>query len=106
MPSSIDFMMYVMTTYPSYYICCLQEDTSLAKVYTLFRSLGLRHLAVIPRASNVVGIITRHDLLSSRMEATALEQITLGAGETLVGSNCMGLLASALHPIDSMCKKG
>lgn len=58
----------------------MQEDTSLAKVYTLFRSLGLRHLAVIPRASNVVGVITRHDLLNSRMEATCLEQLTLGAG--------------------------
>ncbi len=32
----------------------LQEDASLAKVYTLFRTLGLRHLVVIPRATDVV----------------------------------------------------
>jgi hypothetical protein len=50
-------------------------------VYTLFRALGLRHLAVIPRASNVVGVITRHDLLGSSLESTCLEQLTLGAGE-------------------------
>jgi chloride channel 7 len=31
----------------SYYV--VQEDASLSKVYQLFRSLGLRHLAVIPR---------------------------------------------------------
>jgi CBS domain-containing protein len=50
-------------------------------VYTLFRALGLRHLAVIPRASNVVGVITRHDLLGSSLESICLEQLTLGAGE-------------------------
>jgi chloride channel 7 len=32
---------------PSYYV--VQEDTSLSKVYTLFRTLGLRHLCVIPK---------------------------------------------------------
>jgi hypothetical protein len=32
---------------PSYYV--VQEDASLSKVYTLFRTLGLRHLCVIPR---------------------------------------------------------
>eukprot|EP00882_Tetradesmus_deserticola_P024450 GHRQ01026720.1.p2 GENE.GHRQ01026720.1~~GHRQ01026720.1.p2 ORF type:complete len:320 (+),score=157.20 GHRQ01026720.1:381-1340(+) len=67
---------------PSYYV--VQEDTSLAKVYTLFRALGLRHLAVIPRASNVVGVITRHDLLGSSLESTCLEQLTLGAGRHAV----------------------
>lgn len=33
---------------PSYYV--VQEDTSLSKVYTLFRTLGLRHVVVIPRS--------------------------------------------------------
>ncbi len=38
---------------PSYYV--VQEDASLSKVYTLFRTLGLRHLAVIPRCVWVGG---------------------------------------------------
>eukprot|EP00878_Enallax_costatus_P009990 GHUV01010428.1.p1 GENE.GHUV01010428.1~~GHUV01010428.1.p1 ORF type:complete len:619 (+),score=131.54 GHUV01010428.1:162-2018(+) len=79
---------------PSYYV--VQEDTSLAKVYTLFRSLGLRHLAVIPQASNVLGIITRHDLLSSRMEATAMEQITLGAGAAGLATALRGTVREAV----------
>jgi chloride channel 7 len=32
---------------PSFYV--VQEDASLSKAYTLFRTLGLRHLIVIPR---------------------------------------------------------
>ena len=32
---------------PSYYV--VQEDAALSKAYTLFRTLGLRHLIVIPR---------------------------------------------------------
>lgn len=36
---------------PSYYV--VQEDASLSKVYTLFRTLGLRHLAVIPRCAHM-----------------------------------------------------
>uniref|UniRef100_A0A383VWF9 Chloride channel protein n=1 Tax=Tetradesmus obliquus TaxID=3088 RepID=A0A383VWF9_TETOB len=79
---------------PSYYV--VQEDTSLAKVYTLFRSLGLRHLAVIPRASSVVGVITRHDLLGSSLEATCLEQLTLGAGAAGLASALRGTVQEAV----------
>ncbi|KAH0450334.1 hypothetical protein IEQ34_021026 [Dendrobium chrysotoxum] len=39
------------------------EDMSLAKVYNLFRQLGLRHIFVVPRPSRVIGLITRKDLL-------------------------------------------
>ncbi|PSR85372.1 Chloride channel protein like [Actinidia chinensis var. chinensis] len=39
------------------------EDMSLTKVYNLFRQLGLRHIFVVPRASRVIGMITRKDLL-------------------------------------------
>jgi chloride channel 7 len=52
---------------PSFYV--VQEDASLSKVYKLFRTLGLRHLCVIPRANEVVGIITREDLLSENVGA-------------------------------------
>lgn len=33
------------------------------QVYNLFRELGLRHIFVVPRASRVIGLITRKDLL-------------------------------------------
>lgn len=60
-----------------------QEDTSLSKVHTLFRQLGLRHSLVIPRASCVVGVITRHDLLPEALEDTLLgQQAPLGAGRS------------------------
>ncbi|XP_024366703.1 putative chloride channel-like protein CLC-g [Physcomitrium patens] len=41
---------------------------SLAKAYTLFRQLGLRHLCVMPRASEgqpIIGLLTRHDFMSA-----------------------------------------
>ncbi|KAF6154241.1 hypothetical protein GIB67_036459 [Kingdonia uniflora] len=46
---------------PSPYV--VPEDMSLTKVYNLFRQLGLRHIFVVPRASRVIGLITRKDLL-------------------------------------------
>ncbi|GAA0146357.1 ion channel [Lithospermum erythrorhizon] len=46
---------------PSPYV--VPEDMSLTKVYNLFRQLGLRHLLVVPRASRVIGLVTRKDLL-------------------------------------------
>ncbi|CAM6118423.1 unnamed protein product [Calypogeia fissa] len=42
------------------------ETTSLAKAFTLFRQLGLRHLCVMSRAQQglpIVGILTRHDFM-------------------------------------------
>ena len=38
------------------------DTASLPKVYRLFRGLGLRHLCVVNRKNEVVGIITRKDL--------------------------------------------
>ncbi|CAH9136647.1 unnamed protein product [Cuscuta epithymum] len=54
---------------PSPYI--VPEDMSLTKVYNLFRQLGLRHILVVPRASRVVGLITRKDLLLEDNEDSA-----------------------------------
>ncbi|KAG6542958.1 hypothetical protein Mapa_015650 [Marchantia paleacea] len=44
------------------------ETMSLAKAFTLFRQLGLRHLCVIPKKSRnegspIVGLLTRHDFM-------------------------------------------
>ena len=41
----------------------IPEGCSLTKVYNLFRSLGLRHLVVVKQHTEVVGLITRKDLL-------------------------------------------
>jgi len=55
-------------------LCCnvsthvVQEGASLGKVYRQFRQLGLRHLVVVPRAGEVVGILTRKDLLPGMLE--------------------------------------
>ncbi|XP_030548161.1 chloride channel protein CLC-d [Rhodamnia argentea] len=62
--SSDDLEMYIDLApflNPSPYV--VPEDMSLTKVYNLFRQLGLRHVFVVPRASRVVGLITRKDLL-------------------------------------------
>jgi CBS-domain-containing membrane protein len=82
-------------------LLCLQEDTSLSKVHTLFRQLGLRHLAVIPRASCVMGVITRHDLLPEALEETFMgQQAPLGAGEQTIMQFCLSgwLLVARLVP--------
>ncbi|CAK9189972.1 unnamed protein product [Sphagnum troendelagicum] len=42
------------------------ETMSLAKAYTLFRQLGLRHLCVMPKSSEgqpILGLLTRHDFM-------------------------------------------
>ncbi|KAE8703056.1 Chloride channel protein CLC-d [Hibiscus syriacus] len=62
--SSEDLEMYIDLApflNPSPYV--VPEDMSLTKVYNLFRQLGLRHIFVVPRASRVIGVITRKDLL-------------------------------------------
>ena len=41
---------------------CVLDRASLAKVFRLFRGLGLRHLCVINRRNEVVGMVTRKDL--------------------------------------------
>ncbi|CAL9063068.1 unnamed protein product [Musa banksii] len=46
---------------PAPYI--VPEDMSLAKVYNLFRQLGLRHIFVVPCPSHLIGLVTRKDLL-------------------------------------------
>ena len=45
----------------------ISETTSLSRTYTLFRTLGLRHLVVVSRENKIVGMITRKDLVSDNI---------------------------------------
>ncbi|XP_031396611.1 chloride channel protein CLC-d isoform X1 [Punica granatum] len=60
---------------PSPYV--VPEDMSLTKVYNLFRQLGLRHIFVVPRASRVIGLITRKDLMIEEQENGELDNVEL-----------------------------
>jgi len=52
---------------PSVYF--VTEDSSVTKVYRLFRGLGLRHLLVLSIERDVCGVIARHDLMPNSMES-------------------------------------
>ncbi|KAG8636707.1 chloride channel protein CLC-d isoform X2 [Manihot esculenta] len=73
--SSDDWEMYIDLApflNPSPYV--VPEDMSLTKVYNLFRELGLRHIFVVPRASRVIGLITRKDLfIEDNEDSTSTE---------------------------------
>ncbi|PRD28155.1 UNVERIFIED_CONTAM: clcA [Trichonephila clavipes] len=51
----------------------VQEDFSLHRAYIIFRSLGLRHLVVVNEKNDVVGIITRKDLMGYNIEEKLLK---------------------------------
>ncbi|KAG9130835.1 hypothetical protein Leryth_016979 [Lithospermum erythrorhizon] len=65
---------------PSPYV--VPEDMSLTKVYNLFRQLGLRHLLVVPRASRVIGLVTRKDLLIEDSDDLASLELHSTSGTT------------------------
>eukprot|EP00803_Ostreobium_quekettii_P009051 evm.model.scf_1646.2 EVM.evm.TU.scf_1646.2 scf_1646:9021-11405(-) len=44
------------------------KDLPVSRAYELFRTLGLRHMLVVPPPSSVVGIITRDDLMPRKLE--------------------------------------
>jgi len=46
----------------------LPESFSLHRTYLVFRTLGLRHLTVVDRSNQVVGIITRKDLMGFNID--------------------------------------
>lgn len=60
--TQIDLLPYV--DFSAY---AIHEATSLSRTYHMFRILGLRHLVVVNRSNQVVGMITRKDLVSDRM---------------------------------------
>ena len=39
-------------------------DCPIARVFTIFRSMGIRHLPVVNTEHRVIGIITRKELMS------------------------------------------
>ena len=43
----------------------VHKSFPVTKVYTLFRSLGLRHLVVVDNSNNAVGILTRKELMTA-----------------------------------------
>ena len=46
----------------------VQETFSLKTTYTMFRSMGLRHVVVVDALNSVVGMITRHNLVNANLE--------------------------------------
>ncbi len=70
---------------PSSY--AVQENMSLTKVYNLFRGLGLRHLCVVPRPQEILGVITRKDILPEHLEEQYPEVEMLSRSQSrLIGS--------------------
>jgi CBS domain-containing protein len=45
----------------------INELTSLQRSYRMFRTLGLRHLCVVNRRHEVLGILTRADLVAAQV---------------------------------------
>jgi chloride channel 7 len=45
----------------------VRESATLTRAFRLFRSMGLRHLVVVNRFNQVLGMITRQDLIKYRM---------------------------------------
>merc|ERR1712194_446451 len=50
----------------------INETASIQRTYRLFRTLGLRHLCVVNHFNQVVGIITRKDLLDESLSESLL----------------------------------
>ncbi|XP_010905222.1 chloride channel protein CLC-d isoform X1 [Elaeis guineensis] len=83
---------------PSPYI--VPEDMSLAKVYNLFRQLGLRHIFVVPRASRVIGLITRKDLLIEENDDSAIMELqSTSVRSQQLDRRTMGRHVQLEHPL-------
>eukprot|EP00624_Nannochloropsis_granulata_P007624 evm.model.NODE_8754_length_5386_cov_18.327702.2 len=48
----------------------VSEATTVPRAYRLFRSLGLRHLLVVNKKGQLVGVVTRHDLEEEHIMAS------------------------------------
>ena len=50
----------------------VDQETPMEKVYALFRELGTRNILVVPKIQEVVGILSRKDIILSDAEASSL----------------------------------
>ncbi|XP_034567114.1 H(+)/Cl(-) exchange transporter 7 isoform X2 [Notolabrus celidotus] len=53
------------------------QETSLPRVFKLFRALGLRHLVVVDDSNRVIGLVTRKDLARYHLGKHGLEELQL-----------------------------
>uniref|UniRef100_A0A3Q3G948 Chloride channel protein n=1 Tax=Labrus bergylta TaxID=56723 RepID=A0A3Q3G948_9LABR len=53
------------------------QETSLPRVFKLFRALGLRHLVVVNDSNGVVGLVSRKDLARYHLGKHGLEELQL-----------------------------
>ncbi|XP_070575370.1 chloride channel protein C-like [Ptychodera flava] len=54
---------------------CVEDNFSLHRTYIIYRTMGLRHLTVVDRRNQVVGMLTRKDLMGFRLEETLAAHI-------------------------------
>lgn len=64
---------YLQEPYVNQSAMSVQRKFSLSRTYILFRTLGLRHLTVVNHHNQVVGIITRKDLMGYNLEEQLLQ---------------------------------
>lgn len=64
----LDHMMVDVSHYMNRSVLTVREECSAAKVYTIFRALGLRHMCVVDDLQHPVGMVTRKDLMCSHSE--------------------------------------
>jgi chloride channel 7 len=64
----------------------VSPDVSLARVYRLFRTLGLRHVFVGAQAPQVVGVLTRKDLIEEASELRLAEKAVEQGAEGRAGA--------------------
>lgn len=67
----------------------LLQDCNMARAFTVFRTLGLRHMLAVDNNHQLVGIITRKDLTHHRVEAAIAATHT---GSTASSDSAFGYL--------------
>ena len=69
----------------------VNEHTSILRTYRMFRTLGLRHLCIINKHNNLLGIVTRADLASLHTNddanTGALDRSYSSASASMASSN-------------------
>jgi CBS-domain-containing membrane protein len=76
------------------------EGTSIHRVYSIFRTMGLRHLPIIDGELRVVGIITRADMNEHRLHHYWTEEVTISAPRLASCHVILQLYYITWHPFD------